>query len=509
MNSNSFYITTPIYYVNDIPHIGHAYTTCAADILARYHRLLGEKVLFVTGTDEHGQKIEKAAAAQNITPQDLVNRVILRFQELWEKMGISYDDFIRTTESRHIETVKELFITLQKKGDIYKGEYEGWYCIPCETFWPENQLDDRLVCPDCGRALEKLREESYFFALSRYEKTLLNYFESHPEFVMPEARCNEIVSFIKSGLKDQSISRLGLSWGIPVPGDEKHTLYVWFDALINYLTVVDYGKNSEKFDVFWPSVHHLVGKDILRFHSVLWPGMLLAAGLSLPKRIFAHGWWTVEGEKMSKSRGNVVDPYLMIEKYGVDRFRYFIMREVSFGLDGDFSEKNLVERTNSDLSDNFGNLVHRTLNMAWKYFEGKVPKPNDLNEQEWGELVKEVLGKLTYYMDKFAFAQALESIWKLVHYCNRYIEKKAPWVLNKDPDKREELNQVMYCLLDSCRILALVTYPFIPSTAIQLWNQLGFKIPLTSVSLNQEFIWNQRPNLFELEKPIPLFPRIV
>jgi len=339
MNSNSFYITTPIYYVNDIPHIGHAYTTCAADILARYHRLLGEKVLFVTGTDEHGQKIEKAAAAQNITPQDLVNRVILRFQDLWKKMGISYDDFIRTTESRHIETVKELFITLQKKGDIYKGEYEGWYCIPFETFWPENQLDDRLVCPDCGRALEKLREESYFFALSRYEKPLLNYFESHPEFVMPEARCNEIVSFIKSGLKDQSISRLGLSWGIPVPGDEKHTLYVWFDALINYLTVVDYGKNSEKFDVFWPSVHHLVGKDILLFHSVLWPGMLLAAGLSLPKRIFAHGWWTVDGEKMSKSRGNVVDPQVMIEKYGLDRFRYFIMREVSFGLDGDYSEK--------------------------------------------------------------------------------------------------------------------------------------------------------------------------
>ena len=274
-------------------------------------------------------------------------------------MEISNDDFIRTTESRHLETVKELFLTLQKKGDVYKGEYEGWYCIPCETFWPENQLDDRLVCPDCGRPLEKVREESYFFALSRYEKPLLDYFESHPDFVMPESRYNEIVSFIKSGLKDQSISRLGLNWGIPVPGDEKHALYVWFDALINYLTVVSYGRNSEKFDLL--AVSPSFGrKGYSSFSFGTLARMLLAAGLSLPKRIFAHGWWTVDGEKMSKSRGNVVDPHLMIEKYGLDRFRYFIMREVSFGLDGDFSEKSLVERTNSDLSDNFGNLVHRT-----------------------------------------------------------------------------------------------------------------------------------------------------
>jgi len=509
MSNESFYITTPIYYVNDVPHIGHAYTTCAADILARYHRLLGKKVLFATGTDEHGQKIEEASAAQSITPRELVDRVVLRFQDLWKKMEISNDDFVRTTEPRHIETVKSYFLNLQQKGDIYKGEYEGWYCVPCETYWPENQLDDRLVCPDCGRPLEKVREESYFFALSHYEKPLLDYFESHPNFVMPESRYNEIVSFIKSGLKDQSISRLGLNWGIPVPGDEKHSLYVWFDALINYLTVAEYGKNTEKFEIFWPHVYHLVGKDILRFHSVLWPGMLLAAHLPLPQRIFAHGWWTVDGEKMSKSRGNVVDPNLMIERYGLDRFRYFIMREVSFGLDGDFSEKSLVERTNSDLADNFGNLIHRSLNMVWKYFNGKVPKPADYHEAEWDALVRDILSSITFYMDKFAFAQVLEHIWKLVHYCNRYIDQKAPWTLNKDPEKRGELNQVMYRLLDSSRILALMVYPFIPSTALRLWDQLGIPYPLPSVRLGEDAIWQQSPDCFEPTTPVPLFPRII
>ena len=509
MSNESFYITTPIYYVNDVPHIGHAYTTCAADILARYHRLLGKKVLFATGTDEHGQKIEEASAAQSITPRELVDRVVLRFQDLWKKMEISNNDFVRTTDPRHIETVKSFFLNLQQKGDIYKGEYEGWYCVPCETYWPENQLDDRLVCPDCGRPLEKVREESYFFALSHYEKPLLDYFESHPNFVMPESRYNEIVSFIKSGLKDQSISRLGLNWGIPVPGDEKHSLYVWFDALINYLTVADYEKNPEKFEVFWPYVYHLVGKDILRFHSVLWPGMLLAAHLPLPQRIFAHGWWTVDGEKMSKSRGNVVDPNLMIERYGLDRFRYFIMREVSFGLDGDFSEKSLVERTNSDLADNFGNLIHRSLNMVWKYFNGKVPKPADYHEAEWDALVRDILSSITFYMDKFAFAQVLEHIWKLVHYCNRYIDQKAPWTLNKDPEKRGELNQVMYRLLDSSRILALMVYPFIPSTALRLWDQLGIPYPLPSVRLGEDAIWQQSPDCFEPTTPVPLFPRII
>jgi len=509
MSNENFYITTPIYYVNDVPHIGHAYTTCAADILARYHRLLGKKVLFVTGTDEHGQKIEKASAAQGMTPQELVDRFVLRFQDLWKKMEISNDDFVRTTEPRHIETVKSFFLKLQQKGDIYKGEYEGWYCVPCETYWPENQLDDRLVCPDCGRPLEKVREESYFFALSHYEKPLLDYFESHPNFVMPESRYNEIVSFIKSGLKDQSISRLGLNWGIPVPGDERHSLYVWFDALINYLTVADYEKNTEKFEIFWPHVYHLVGKDILRFHSVLWPGMLLAAHLPLPQRIFAHGWWTVDGEKMSKSRGNVVDPNLMIERYGLDRFRYFIMREVSFGLDGDFSEKSLVERTNSDLADNFGNLIHRSLNMVWKYFNGKVPKPADYPEAEWDALVRDILSSITFYMDKFAFAQVLEHIWKLVHYCNHYIDQKAPWTLNKDLERRGELNQVMYRLLDSSRILALMVYPFMPSTALRLWDQLGIPYPLQSVRLGLEVIWQQSPDCFEPTTPVPLFPRII
>ncbi len=508
MEKGSFYITTPIYYVNDVPHIGHAYTTCAADVLARYHRLLGEKVLFATGTDEHGQKIEKAALEKGVAPQELVDQVVERFLELWKKMDISYDDFVRTTEERHIRTVETFFSLLNEKGYIYKGDYEGWYCVPCETFWTEGQLSGELTCPDCGRPLEKVKEETYFFALSRLQEELLEYLEKHPSFVMPESRYNEVLSFVRSGLKDQSISRTGVKWGVPVPSDPEHTFYVWFDALVNYLTVAGFGRDEEKFQTFWPQVRHLVGKDILRFHAVLWPAMLLAAELPLPRMIFAHGWWTVEKEKMSKSKGNVVDPNRIIECYGVDRFRYFLMREVTFGLDGDFSEKALIERTNADLSDNFGNLVHRTSSMAWKYLNGVVEKPSLYQDEEWESLLAEVKDSVSYYFERFAFAQVLESIWKLVHFGNRYIDQKAPWRLSKNPEKKEELNAILYRLLDCARILAVMIYPFCPQSCSKLWRTLGLGDFPAFDSWEKEANWENGPQVFNLEKPVPLFPRI-
>lgn len=503
---NSFYITTPIYYVNDVPHIGHAYTTCAADILARFHRLQGERVLFSTGTDEHGQKIEKAAQEAGISPQELVDRVVVRFQELWKNMNIEYDVFIRTTSYEHQKVVQDFFRLLQKKGYVYKGEYEGWYCVPCETFWPESQLDARLLCPDCGRPLQKLKETSYFFALSRFAEPLLRHLEECPDFVMPESRYNEIYSFVKGGLKDQSISRSGLRWGIQVPGDEGHTFYVWFDALVNYITVAGFGTDEERFSTFWPRACHLVGKDILRFHAILWPGMLLGAGLPLPQRIFAHGWWTVEGEKMSKSRGNVVDPNTMIARYGVDRFRYFLMREVSFGLDGDFSEKALIERCNADLSDNFGNMVHRSLSMVHKYRNGAVYKPSDYQDREWEELWKEVKERFFSSMERFAFAQALESLWRMIHFANRYIDQKAPWRMHKE--NPASLDAVLYRLLDCSRIVAVVIFPFMPSTALRLWQLLGFEEDFIGVSRVAELEWGRGPECYRVNIPEPLFPRI-
>ncbi len=508
MNEGCFYITTPIYYVNDVPHIGHAYTTCAADILARYHRLRGRRVMFLTGTDEHGQKIVKAARDAGLTPQELVDRVVVRFQELWKAMDISHNDFIRTTEERHIRTVQTFFQTLRDKGLVYKGEYEGWYCIPCETFWPENQLDDRKVCPDCGRTLEKLKEDSYYFALSQFEKPLLEHFAAQPDFVMPESRYNEIVSFLKGGLRDQSISRVGLEWGVPVPDDPAHTFYVWFDALINYLSGVDYLKRSTQFDAFWPAVVHLVGKDILRFHSVLWPGMLMGAGVEPPQRVFAHGWWTVEGDKMSKSKGNVVDPYQVVAAYGVDRFRYFMMREVSFGLDGDYSERALVERCNADLSDNFGNMVHRTLKMLEKYRGGRISLPASYAEEEWDALLGEVITNFESFMDRFAFAQALEQVWKLAHAGNRYIDKKAPWQLAKNPENREELDRVLYRLLDCSRLLALFVFPFIPRAAGRLWEMLGIKEVLDERRIPADLVWG-KIETFSPAEAQPLFPRIL
>lgn len=504
----TFYITTPIYYVNDKPHIGHSYTSIACDVLARFKRLTGYEVYFLTGTDEHGQKVAQAAKAQNQEPQALVDRNVQTYQNLWTMLEVSNDDFIRTTEPRHKEVVQAMFAELYKKGDIYPGQYEGWYCVPCETFWLESQSEKGL-CPDCGRALEKVSEKTYFFKMSKYEKPLLAYLEKHPDFVHPHGRYNEIMSFVKGGLKDLSVSRpkSRISWGIPCPFDPDQVIYVWFDALINYVSALGYKKHLDLFNRFWPADVQMIGKDILKFHAVIWPTMLLASEVPLPKKIVAHGWWTVEGQKMSKSKGNVVDPYAVIAKVGVDAYRYFLLREVPFGLDGDFSETALSARYQADLANNLGNLVNRTLTMLEKYFAGVVPLLNSVPRVEkFEKLVNGLLPEVERKLEAAAFSQALESIWVLIDQANKYIEEEAPWQLAKSDQAR--LAGVLYTLMDVLRVAALYIYPFMPSTALKIWEQLGLTERLPQANLNTVKL-GQFPPRTKVRKGVPLFPKIV
>jgi len=504
----TFYVTTPIYYVNDVPHIGHAYTTIAADFLARFARMKGLDTFFLTGTDEHGQKVEKAAAASNQSPQEFVDRVGGHYLALWEKLGISNDGFIRTTEERHKMAATALWKTVAEKGDIYLGEYEDWYCTPCESFWTEKQLVD-MKCPDCGRAVEKLKEQSYFFALSKYGQPLLDHIEKNPGFIKPDYRRNEVVNFLKDGLRDLSVSRTSFSWGIPVPGDEKHVMYVWFDALTNYLTAAGYPSDAERRERYWPADLHIMGKDILRFHAIYWPAFLMSAGLPLPSRVFAHGWWTVDGQKMSKSKGNVVDPGEIAGKYGVDAFRYFLLREVPFGADGDFSEKALVGRMNADLANDIGNLLSRSVTMIEKYREGVVPSfaPSAEREELEGRvkfLFRELPGQFEKAVDDLNFHEALSKVWAVVKELNAYVDKTAPW---KEKDD-STLSTVLATLAEGLRILAVYAYPVMPDSGQKIWASLGLDGKIGEAGFDEAVLWGSTLAGVKTRKMPPLFPRL-
>ncbi len=503
----TFYITTPIYYVNDIPHIGHAYTTIACDTIARYKRMKGYDVHFLTGTDEHGQKIQTAAQAQGITPQQLVDKIHMNFKDLWRVLNISNDDFIRTTEDRHIRVVQAMFKKLMDKGDIYKGTYSGYYCVPDETYVPENAIierDGKKLCPDCGRELTIMEEESYFFRGSKYVPELIKYYEENVKSVMPRVRYNEIMSFLKGGVRDQSVSRTSLKWGIPVPGDEKHVIYVWFDALINYATAVGYLDDPEMFAKYWPNVRHMVGKDIIRFHCVIWPLMLLALGLPLPVEVVAHGWWTVDGEKMSKTRKNVVDPVKMVRDYGLDPFRYFLLREVPFGNDGDFSELALVGRINSDLANDLGNLLNRTLQMIKSYRNNIVPSCDA--SSELSEMAEKTLSRVDEAMNNFTYDEALKAIWEFISRANKFIDETMPWKLAKDESQSAKLDFVLLNLYEALRLSALLIAPTMPDTAKRIFTQLGLDAePLT---MNYDsFRWGDGAGTTTRKAEV-LFPRI-
>ena len=507
MTKPTYYITTPIYYPSDKLHIGHAYCTTIADTLARFHRAKGEEVFFLTGSDEHGLKIQRKAQEKGITPIEYVDAIIANFKQLWNELNISNNDFIRTSEERHHKVVQDVLTKIFEQGDIYKKNYEGLYCVPCESYWLERQLVDGK-CPDCGRPVEKMQEESYFFKLSKYQDWWLQFIEENPNLIQPASRRNEMINFVKQGLEDLCITRTTFDWGIPVPFDKKHVVYVWFDALLNYLTGIKYGTDDAMFNKFWPASLHLVGKEIVRFHTIIWPIMLKAMGVELPQKVYGHGWLVIDGDKMSKSKGNVIDPLALIDEFGADAIRYFLLREIVFGNDGNFSRDALITRINSDLANDLGNLLHRTVSMIEKYHGGVVTNTGVIEavDEDLMALVKTTAENFEKDMDAMEINSAIKGVWALISRANKYIDETAPWILAKDEAKAARLQTVMYNLAETLRVVAILVAPFIPSTSPKIYTQLGLEVPAEFLLTDAEF--GKIADGTKVQKGEPLYPRI-